>query len=476
MQSVVLGIDSSTQSTKVVAVDLDIGEVVGEGRAPHTGEDRQRPENWWEALIAATDGAVSSDMEVEAISAGGQQHGLVALDEANQPVVPASLWNNTDAAPDAARLNDEADFAAEVGSRLVASFTIAKVAHLTRTDPAAMARTAAICLPHDYLNLRLTGTLATDRGDASGCGWWSPISGEQRRDLLALACGDETARRLLLPDVRGPEQQAGTLYPEAAKALGLPAGIPVAAGTGDNMAAALGIGAAPGELVISLGTSGTAFMVSETPTSDPSGEVCGFADATGRYMPLACMLNCTRVLDVIAGMLGIGREDTLNRAGAVEPGAGGLLLLPYFEGERTPNLPQSTGSLSGLRAASATPELLLRAAVAGVAAGIAYCVDALAKVGITAPAATLVGGGSASPVWRQAIADATGLSIAVRGAGEHAARGAAIQAAAIVTNELVATVAARWRPEIVSELQPRPGTRDAFRLEERCRLIDEMRR
>lgn len=476
MQSVVLGIDSSTQSTKVVAVDLDIGEVVGEGRAPHTGEDRQRPENWWEALIAATDGAVSSDMEVEAISAGGQQHGLVALDEANQPVVPASLWNNTDAAPDAARLNDEADFAAEVGSRLVASFTIAKVAHLTRTDPAAMARTAAICLPHDYLNLRLTGTLATDRGDASGCGWWSPISGEQRRDLLALACGDETARRLLLPDVRGPEQQAGTLYPEAAKALGLPAGIPVAAGTGDNMAAALGIGAAPGELVISLGTSGTAFMVSETPTSDPSGEVCGFADATGRYMPLACMLNCTRVLDVIAGMLGIGREDTLNRAGAVEPGAGGLLLLPYFEGERTPNLPQSTGSLSGLRAASATPELLLRAAVDGVAAGIAYCVDALAKVGITAPAATLVGGGSASPVWRQAIADATGLSIAVRGAGEHAARGAAIQAAAIVTNEPVATVAARWRPEIVSELQPRPGTRDAFRLEERCRLIDEMRR
>lgn len=476
MRSVVLGIDSSTQSTKVVAVDLDIGEVVGEGRAPHTGEDRQRPEDWWEALIAATDGAVSSDMEVEAISAGGQQHGLVALDEANQSVVPASLWNNTDAALDAARLNDEADFAAEVGSRLVASFTIAKVAHLTRTDPAAMARTAAICLPHDYLNLRLTGTLATDRGDASGCGWWSPISGEQRRDLLALACGDETARRLLLPDVRGPEQQAGTLYPEAAKALGLPAGIPVAAGTGDNMAAALGIGAAPGELVISLGTSGTAFMVSETPTSDPSGEVCGFADATGRYMPLDCMLNCTRVLDVIAGMLGIGRQDALNRAGAVEPGAGGLLLLPYFEGERTPNLPQSTGSLSGLRAASATPELLLRAAVDGVAAGIAYCVDALAKVGITAPAATLVGGGSASPVWRQAIADATGLSIAVRGGGEHAARGAAIQAAAIVTNEPVATVAARWRPEIISDIQPRPGTRDAFRLDERRQRIDEMRR
>lgn len=476
MHSVVLGIDSSTQSTKVVAVDLASGEVVGEGRAPHTGEDRQRPEDWWEALNAAIYATLGSDMKVEAIAVGGQQHGLVALDEAHQPVVPASLWNNTAAAPDAARLNDEADFAAEVGSRLVASFTIAKVAHLARTDPAALARTAAVCLPHDYLNLRLTGALATDRGDASGSGWWSPISGDQRRDLLALACGDDNARRLHLPEVRAPEQQAGTLHPDAAKALGLPAGTPVAAGTGDNMAAALGIGAAAGELVISLGTSGTAFIVSDTPTMDPSGEVCGFADATGRFMPLACMLNCTRVLDVVAGMLGIARQDALDRAGAVEPGANGLLLLPYFEGERTPNLPESTGSLSGLRAATATPDLLLRAAVDGVAAGIAYCVDALAEVGLAAPSATLVGGGSASPVWRQAIADATGLDIAVRGGGEHAARGAAIQAAAMVTNELVATVAARWRPEIVSEVQPRPGTREAFRLDERRQLIDEMRR
>ncbi|MGI8642802.1 MAG: xylulokinase [Thermomicrobiales bacterium] len=475
-RSVVLGIDSSTQSTKVVAVDLTTGEIAGEGRAPHSGEDRQRPEDWWNALLAATREAVSPDFNVEAIAAGGQQHGLVALDEANQPVMPASLWNNTAAAPDAERLNDEADFAAEVGSRLVASFTIAKVAHLARTDPEAMSRTSAICLPHDYLNLRLTGNLATDRGDASGSGWWSPISGEQRRDLLALACGDQNAQRLLLPDVRCPEQQAGSLHADAAKALGLPDGIPVAAGTGDNMAAALGIGAAPGELVISLGTSGTAFMVSQTPTKDPSGEVCGFADATGRFMPLACMLNCTRVLDVIAGMLGIERQEALDRAGAVEPGADGLLLLPYFEGERTPNLPQSTGSLSGLRAASATPDLLLRAAIDGVAAGIAYCVDALCEVGITAPAATLVGGGSASPVWRQAIADATGLEIAVRGGGEHGARGAAIQAAAIVTNEPVAAVAARLRPEIISEIQPRPGTRAAFRLDERRQLIDDIRR
>ena len=475
-RSVVLGVDSSTQSTKVLAIELETGEIVREGRAPHSGQDTQWPDDWWEALRAATREAVSGDVTVAGIATAGQQHGLVALDDAMTPVMPSPLWNNTAAAPDAERLNDEADFAAEIGSRLVASFTIAKVAHLARTDPDTMARTAAICLPHDYLNLRLTGSLTTDRGDASGSGWWSPITGEQRRDLLALACGEWDASRLQLPAVRGPEEPARALHDEAANQLGLPAGVPVAAGTGDNMAAALGIGAAPDELVISLGTSGTAFMVSETPTTDPSGEVCGFADATGRFLPLACMLNCTRVVDVVAGMLGIERQEALRRAGEVEPGAGGLLLLPYFEGERTPNLPQSTGSLLGLTGGRATPDLLLRAAVDGVAAGIAYCVEALARAGIRAGAATLVGGGSASPVWRQAIADATGLDVAVRGGGEHAARGGAIQAAALVTGEPVATIAGRWRPDIVDEVTPRDGMGKAFRLDERRQLIDELRR
>jgi xylulokinase len=474
-QSVVLGVDSSTQSTKVVVVDLEMGEIVADGRVPHSGQDRQRPEDWWEALCTATRGVVSSDIKIEGIAVGAQQHGLVALDGAGAPVMPASLWNNTAAAPDAERLNQAADFAAEVGSRLVASFTIAKVAHLARTQPEMLARTEAVCLPHDYLNFRLTGNLASDRGDASGSGWWSPVTGSERRDLLALACGEETAQRLRLPEVLAPEQQAGVLSVGAAQALGLPDGIPVAAGTGDNMAAALGIGAAPGELVISLGTSGTVFMVSQTPTRDPSGEVCGFADATGRFLPLACMLNCTRVLDVTAGMVGIRRQEALEFAGATEPGAGGLLLLPYFEGERTPNLPDAEGAIHGLTDGSAKPGLLIRAAVDGVAAGLAYCAEALNRVGISSDTATVVGGGSASPVWRQAVADATGLRIQARGGGEHVARGAAIQAAAIVRQESLTDIAARWRPEIVADVDPRPGVRDAFRLEERRQLIDAMR-
>jgi xylulokinase len=475
-QSVVLGVDSSTQSTKVLAVDLTSGAVVGEGRAAHSGRDTQHPSQWWDALVAATREVVSPEMRVAAISVGGQQHGMVALDAAGQVIRPAPLWNNVAAAPDAERLNAAADFAAEVGTRLVASITIAKLAHLVRTAPEEMARVAAVGLPHDWLNLQLTGNLATDRGEASGSGWWSPREGRHRRDLLALAIGPEAAERLRLPEVRGPQEAAGTLREDAARALGLPAGIPVGPGTGDNMAAALGVGAAPGEMVISLGTSGTAFVVSERPTADASGEVAGFADATGRFLPLACMLNCTRVVDAVASMVGLPREAALEHAGAIPPGAGGLLLMPYLAGERTPNLPRARGSLTGLAAENATPELLVRAALDSVAAGLAYCVEALAREGITAPEVTLVGGGSQHPAWRQAIADATGLPVVVRGGREHAARGAAVQALALARDEPLDDVMQRWRPEVEARVGPRPEHRAAFRLDERRQIIDDLKR
>jgi xylulokinase len=241
------------------------------------------------------------------------------------------------------------------------------------------------------------------------------------------------------------------------------------------MAAALGIGAAPGEMVISLGTSGTAFAVSSHSTADQSGEVAGFADATGRFLPLACMLNCTRVVDTVAAMLGLPRDAALDRAAGLTPGAGSLLLVPYLAGERTPNLPFARGSVLGLSAENAQPELLVRAAIDSVAAGLAYCVAALAAVDVTAPSVTLVGGGSQHPAWRQAIADATGLPVSVRGGGEHAARGAAMQALSITRNEPIDDVVRRWRPEVVSQIEPRPEHREAFRLEERRRLIEELK-
>ncbi|MCC6313991.1 MAG: xylulokinase [Thermomicrobiales bacterium] len=471
---VVLGVDSSTQSTKVVALDLDSGAIVGEGRAPHSGGHTQHPTEWWDALVVAVRSATSSEMRVRSISVGGQQHGLVALDAEDRPVGPASLWNNTDAAPDAARLNTQADFAALVGSRLVASITIAKLAHLARIDPERFARVRSVCLPHDWITFQLTGRLVTDRGDASGTGWWSPVTGAYRRDLIALAVGEPEAARIALPDVLGPTEPAGALTSEAAAALGLEPGIAVGPGTGDNMAAALGIGAADGEITISLGTSGTAFAVSATATTDETGEVAGFADATGRFLPLACMLNCTRVVDTIAALLGIDRVAALDRAGAIAPGAEGLLLMPYLDGERTPNLPRATGSLNGLTARNATPDLLLRAALDGVAAGLAYSVEALARLGITAPRATLVGGGSQHAAWRQAIADATGMVVVVRGGGEHAARGAGAQAAAVALAAPIDDVIAAWRPPVVAEIAPRIGVREAFRLSERRTIVEAL--
>jgi xylulokinase len=474
-QNVVLGVDSSTQSTKVLAVDVASGEIVGEGRAPHTGHDTQDPQDWWVALVAAVQEAAPAGAEVAAISVGGQQHGMVALDAENRVICPAPLWNNVDAAPDAERLNRLANFAKEVGTYLVASITITKLAHLARTNPAALECLDAVALPHDWLNLKLTGRLATDRGEASGSGWWSPMSGQHRRDLLSLAIGEEKAAQIRLPDVCAPAEPIGALSEEAAHALGLRAGIPVGPGTGDNMAAALGVGARPGELVISLGTSGTAFAVSEHPVTDELGEIEGFADATDRYLPLACMLNCTRVLDSIAAMVGLERDAALEQAGAAEPGADGVWLVPYLAGERLPNLPHATGSLFGLTMENARSDALVRAALDGVAAGLAYGVEALADHAVTGTEVVLVGGGSQHPAWRQAIADATGLPVHVRGGREHAALGAAMQAIAVATGRPIDEVVATFRPETLAVTEPRPEYREAFRLPERRALIEQSR-
>ena len=475
MRRVVLGVDSSTQSTKVIALDLETGEEVGIGRASHTGADIQDPEDWWAALRAATHVAVTDRMEVAGIAVAGQQHGLVTLDAENQPVRPAPLWNNVAAAPDAGRLNGLADFAAEVGSRLVASFTIAKLAHLARTAPESLARTASICLPHDFVTFRLTDRLISDRSDASGTGWWSPREARSRRDLLAFAVGPHEAERIAIPHVAGPQEAVGELTAWAAAELGLQPGIPVGPGAGDNAGAALGIGATDRELVISLGTSGVAYAVSGEPTSDPTGEVCGFADATGRFLPLACMLNCTRVVDRVGDLLGIERVAALDRAATEEPGAEGLLLVPYLAGERTPDLPLATGSLLGVNATNLRPETFLRAAVDGVAAGLAYLVEAMERLGIRKPVVTLVGGGSQHPAWQQAIADATGLPVSVRGGHEHVARGAATQIAAIVRGEPLRDLVAAWRPHVTHQVGPRPELRERFQLARRRALIEEGR-
>lgn len=462
MTVLVAGVDSSTQSTKVELRRLDDGTLAAEGRAPHppTAPPRseQDPEAWWAALAEALGRCGERLSEVAAVSVAAQQHGLVAVDEAGLPLRPAKLWNDTESAPQAAalvdRLGPEA-WARACGSVPTASFTVTKLAWLVEHEPGLADRIDCLMLPHDYLTFRLTGARVTDRGDASGTGWYDPAAGRYRPDLMALAAGpDGWAERL--PRVLGPVEAAGEVTAEAAAATGLPVGIPVAAGTGDNMAAALGLGLRPGDLALSLGTSGTAYTVSEDPVCDPSGQVAGFCDATGRYLPLVCTLNATRVTDAVAAWLGLDPAEMAAAALEAPPGAAGTVLVPYFDGERTPNRPDATGALHGLRTGTTRADLA-RAAHEGVVCGLLNGVDALRAAGAAAGGRWhLVGGGARSPAYRRVTADLAQTPIRVPVAAEIVAAGACVQAAAQAGLPLTEAPDA-WRLGAGPDVDPDPA-------------------
>ncbi|MEV5710820.1 xylulokinase [Actinoallomurus sp. NPDC052274] len=416
--TLVAGVDSSTQSCKVVVADAETGAVVRAGQAPHPDGTEADPAAWWDALGRATESAGGLD-DVAAIGVAAQQHGMVCLSEAGEVVRPALLWNDTRSA-DAARdlveeLGGPAKWADAAGSVPVASFTVTKLRWLAGHEPDAAARTASVCLPHDYLTWRLTGEFVTDRGDASGTGYWSPATGEYRPDLLELAFG----RVPELPRVLGPAEAAGHA----------PSGALVSAGTGDNMGAALGLGLRPGDVVVSLGTSGTVFTAAERASADPAGDVAGFADATGRFLPLVCTLNAARVLDAAAALLGVDHQEVSRLALSAPPGADGLVLVPYLEGERTPNRPDATGSVHGLRLATSTPAHLARAAIEGMLCGLADGLDALVAQGARADRVLLIGGAARSEAVRRIAPTVFGRPVLVPPIGEYVAEGAAAQAA-----------------------------------------------
>ncbi|MFE9245972.1 xylulokinase [Nocardiopsis sp. NPDC006938] len=417
--ALVAGIDSSTQSCKVVVCDTATGEVVREGRAPHPDGTETDPAHWWSALVRASSGLLD---DVAAVSVAGQQHGMVVVDEHGDVVRPALLWNDSRSAGAARDLVDElggpAAWAGAVGNVPVASLTVSKLRWLAEHEPANTARAHGVMLPHDWLTWRLGGARhapTTDRGDASGTGYWSPASGAYRTDLLALALG----REIDVPRVAAPAEAVGHT----------PEGTVIAPGTGDNMGAALGLGLRPGDAVLSLGTSGTVFAVHERATHDPGGAVCGFADATGRYLPLVCTLNAARVLVATATLLGTDADGLDALALAARPGADGLVLLPYLDGERTPELPHATGSLHGLRRANMRPENIARAAVEGMLCGLADGLAALTANGVGIERVLLVGGGAASAAVRAVAPYLLDVPVEVPPAAEYVARGAARQAA-----------------------------------------------
>jgi xylulokinase len=420
---IVAGIDCSTQSTKVVLCDADSGRVLAERSGPHPDGTEVDPEAWWRALQTATAalGGEGWPGQVAAAAVGGQQHGLVALDEAGQVVRPALLWNDVRSAGSAEALVRElggpAAWASAVGSVPVASFTVTKLRWVAEHEPERASRIASVLLPHDWVTWRLAGggEPVTDRGDASGTGYWSPSSGSYREDLLELAFGRAPA----LPRVLPPSAVAGET----------PTGAVLGPGTGDNMAAGLGLGAGPGDVVVSIGTSGTVFAVHEAPSHDASGIVAGFADATGRFLPLVCTLNAARVLSGTAAVLGVELAELDQLALRAPAGAGGLVLLPYLDGERTPNLPDASGLLAGLRLSNMEPENLARAAVEGVLCGLADGLDALRAQGIPVQRVLLVGGGSRSAAVQALAPLILDAPMEVPEPAEYVALGAARQAA-----------------------------------------------
>jgi xylulokinase len=462
--ALVAGVDSSTQSCKVVIRDAETGERVRSGRAAHPDGTEVAPAAWWEALRSAIVDAGGLD-GVAAISVGGQQHGMVCLDEDGEVVRDALLWNDTRSADAATDLIEELGgpqaWADATGSVPVASFTVTKLRWLRDHEPTAAGRTAAVCLPHDVLTWWLRGSrnlaeLTTDRGDASGTGYFSARDEMYRPDLLELAVGSQP----LLPRVLGPVEPAGQT----------PDGVTVAPGTGDNMAAALGVGLEPGDVVVSLGTSGTAFGVAPTASADPTGAVAGFADATGQFLPLVCTLNAARVLDATCSLLGIGHERLADLALSAPAGAGGLTLVPYLEGERTPNLPDASGAIHGLTLATSTPGHLARAAVEGMLCGLADAVDALAAAGATISRVLLIGGAATSPAVRRIAPTVFGRPVLVPAPGEYVADGAARQAAWILQG---GDGPPSWSPGDLDryDADPVPAIRERY-AEARERFID----
>ena len=451
----VAGVDSSTQSVKVVIRDAATGQLVRSGRASHPAGTEVDPQSWWLALQEAIESAGGLE-DVSGISIGGQQHGMVVLDKDGGVIRPALLWNDTRSAQAASDLNDEYEklhegepISAAVGSRLVAAFTASKIRWLADHEPENADNVAAIALPHDWLSWKLSGSknledLFTDRSDASGTGYFDPVTSEYRRDILALALKSD--REIILPRVLGPFEIAARTS----------TGISIGVGCGDNAGAALGVGAQYGDVVVSLGTSGTAFSVSKTPTHDSRGYVAGFDDATGHFLPLVCTLNAARILDAGAKILGLSLDEFGERALAAQPGAGGLTLLPYFEGERTPDRPEATGALTGLSLSNSTSENFARAMIEGMLCGLVDAVSQLETQGVEVRRILIIGGAAKNAAIASIASSLFGRAVFLPQDGEYVADGAAKQIAWALegfepkwTNSSMESVVAEHAPAVM---------------------------
>jgi xylulokinase len=462
---IVAGIDSSTQSSTVELRDADSGDLLGRGSAPHPRTtppvSEQDPETWWAAMASAVSSACATagvaPLSIDAIAVDAQCHGMVTLDDGDRVIRPAKLWNDTMSAPQAERLVRDrgADYwVARVGSVLSTAFIITKLVWLAETEPANFARVRTVLLPHDYLTWRLSGQFVTDRADASGTGYFSPREGRWQPDLLALAnpSSDWTAR---LPDVCSPTEPAGRASRDAIEELGLRRDVIVGPGTGDQYASALGLGIREGDVVVGLGTSGVVFAVSPRPAEDSTGWVNGMADATGRFMPIVVSLNATKVTDWAARILGVDIDALGELALEAPQDATAPVMTAFLDGERAPIRPYARGILAGLTTVT-TREQIARAAFEGVLLGLLRGVDAIAAAGAEVSGRLIItGGGARGRAYRQLLADLSGREVVVLDVPESSARGACVQAAAVLRSADIADVVEAWEPASECTVAPR---------------------
>jgi xylulokinase len=457
-RDLVAGIDTSTQSCTVVLRRLEDGAAIAEARAPHPPTtppvSEQNPQAWWSALQACLIELRGHLSRIAAISVGGQGHGLVLLDDKDQPVRPAKLWNDTESAPDAKRLLTllpANEWVRRTGSAPAPALTVSKLAWTERNHPGLIAGARRVMLPSDYLVYRLSGRAVTERGGSSGTGYFNPFSNQWDLDLADLAVpGVDWATKL--PTLIPSDAQAGRVRDDAD--LGGLAGAVVGAGSGDNTCAALGISVREGDTVISLGTSGTIYGLSKVGVYDLSGAINGYADATGAFLPMVTTLNAAKVTDAFRRLLDVSVKEFDNLALSAPPGANGLVLVPYLDGERSPNLPDARGSLHGLRTVT-TRACFARAAIEGVLCGLLEGGEILARCGVESNGRLILTGGAArSRSYRQVLADLTGRTVLVSPTTETAAAGAAVQAAAALTSSPMAEIATDWAPALEIAAEP----------------------
>lgn len=464
--AVVAGVDSSTQSCTVELRDADSGALLGTGRAPHARTTPPRSEQdahgWWDALRSAFDAAVRDagidPGEIAAISVAAQCHGLVMLDAAGTPLRPVKLWNDTTSSPQSDRLIADLGvpgWIRAVGSVPLAAFTITKLAWVREHEPRMLDRLASVAVPHDYLTWRLTGRHVTDRSDASGTGFYASHEARWRTDLLERFVSDSIDWAPMLPTVLGPDEAAGPIAPAAASELGLRPDVLIGPGGGDQHAGAVGLGMRDGEVAYSLGTSGVVLTTTDDPVLDDTGDVNGVSNITGGYLPLVCTLNATKVTDTVGRLLGVGLDELAALALAAPDRDGRPVLSAFFDGERSPNRPGGVGILGGL-SNETTREELAAAAFEGVLFGLVRGHERIRAAGAGADGEVLVmGGGARSKAYRQLLADLLGTEVVIRDVAESTARGASIQAAAVLAGATVASVRDAWTPPVIERDAPR---------------------